>query len=69
MSGYDSDGYMLWHAAVHEKGAEVERLLKKGVKPDGWKNDVRRLCPPSAECAETPVTTPDCNTIEPPAWD
>ena len=68
MSG-SRDGEKLYVAATFGKGDEVERLLKMGVKPEDYKDGVRRLCPPSAECAETPVTTPDCNTIEPPTWD
>jgi hypothetical protein len=54
-----SDGKKLFEAAKDGKGEEVERLLKKGVKPDGWKNDVRRLCPPLLSVLhETQVTHP-----------
>jgi hypothetical protein len=55
-----SDGKKLYLAAKGSKGdeVEVERLLKKGVKPNKYKDSVRQLCPPSAECAETPVTHP-----------
>jgi len=60
------DGKKLYYAARDGKDEEVERLLKMGVKPDDYSMvHIAKVVPPSPECAETPVTTPDCNTIEP----
>jgi hypothetical protein len=61
MSG-SNDGYKLYYAAMHGKGEEVERLLKMGVKPDDYKSDVRRLCPPLLSVLRLQSPTPDCNT-------
>jgi hypothetical protein len=40
------DGKKLYDAAKNGNDKEVERLLNMGVKPDDYKDYVRRLCPP-----------------------
>ena len=42
----DANGKKLWDAANDGKVEEVERLLKMGVKPNDYKDWVRRLYPP-----------------------
>jgi hypothetical protein len=52
----------LCDAAFDGKDEEVERLLKMGVKPEDWKNDVRRVCPPPLSVlrlqSPPPIATP-----------
>jgi hypothetical protein len=56
------DGEKLYYAACGGKGEEVEKLLKMGVKPNDYKDGVRRLCPPPLSVlrlqSPPPIATP-----------